>query len=62
MELVLACLHLSWMGGATTYLADRYPNPQLFVSHGAELDLAVPPQLPRLTAAIRSSLMRRRPR
>src|SRR5947209_4885925 len=112
MELVLGCLHLSWMGGATTYLltvapalqrlghdvtlyspdagataelarsrgiqvaereqelpdrcdgvlvqdtvmalelADRYPQPQLFVSHGAELDLAVPPQLPRMTSTI----------
>src|SRR5947209_9579096 len=100
MELVLACLHLSWMGGATTYLltiapalqrlghevtlyspdagetaelarargirvaerendlparsdavlvqdtvmafelAARYRRPQIFVSHGAELDLA----------------------
>jgi len=112
MELVLASLHLSWMGGATTYLltvapalqrlghevtlyspdagdtaelardrgirvatdeselpadcdglltqdtalalelADRYERPQLFVSHGAGVDLAKPPQLPGLTAAI----------
>jgi hypothetical protein len=112
MELVLASLHLSWMGGATTYLltvapalqrlghevtlyspdagdtaelarargirvatdeselpadcdgvltqdtvmalelADRYRRPQLFVSHGALVDLAKPPQLPGVTAAV----------
>jgi hypothetical protein len=112
MELVLATLHLSWMGGATTYLltvasalqrlghevtlyspdaaataahardrglrvatdpaqlppecdavlaqdtavalelADRYPGPQVFVSHGFGVDLAMPPQLPGLTAAV----------
>jgi len=112
VRLVLAALHLSWMGGATTYLlttapylqrlghdvtlyspdagdtaalarerglrvatseselpgevdgvlvqdtvlalelADRFPVPQLFVAHGAEHDLAAPPQLPGVTAAI----------
>ena len=112
MELVLASLHLSWMGGATTYLltvapalqrlghdvtlyspdagdtaelargrgirvatdeselppdcdgvltqdtvmalelADRYRRRQLFVSHGALVDLAKPPQLPGVTAAV----------
>ena len=111
MRLVLASLHLSWLGGATTYLltvapvlqrlghdvtlyspdpgetaalarergirtvdreADlpeacdallvqdtamsldlrsRYRAPQVFVSHGAELDLAVPPQVDGAVAA-----------
>lgn len=111
MRLVLATLHLSWLGGATTYLltvapalqrighevtlyspdpgetadlarargidvvdrerdlptecggllvqdtvlavelAQRYRAPQVFVSHGAELDLAVPPQIDGIIAA-----------
>jgi hypothetical protein len=111
MRLVLASLHLSWLGGATTYLLtvapalqrlghdvtlyspdpgdtaalarargirttsreqelprscdallvqdtvlalelrDRYRAPQVFVSHGAELDLAVPPQVDGAIAA-----------
>jgi hypothetical protein len=111
MRLVLASLHLSWLGGATTYLLtvapalqrlghevtlyspdagdtaalarergirvvtreddlppgcdavlvqdtvtalelrDRYPVPHVFVSHGAELDLAAPPQVDGAIAA-----------
>jgi hypothetical protein len=112
MRLVLASLHLSWLGGATTYLLtvapalqrlghavtlyspdpgdtaelarargievvsdeDGLPDdcdavlvqdtvlafelgarlgaPQVFVSHGAELDLAVPPQIDDAVAAV----------
>ena len=112
MRLVLASLHLSWLGGATTYLLtvapalqrlghtvtlyspdpgstaeiarargievvsdeDGLPDdcdavlvqdtvlafelgarlraPQVFVSHGAELDLAVPPQIDEAVAAV----------
>src|SRR5947209_3100503 len=111
MRLVLASLHLSWLGGATTYLLtvapalqrlghdvtvyspdagetealarergirvvtserdlpdtcdavlvqdtvlalelrERYDVPHVFVSHGAELDLAAPPQLDGAVAA-----------
>jgi hypothetical protein len=112
MDILLSTLHLSWLGGATTYLltvapvlqrlghdvtlyspdagatarlaaerglrlatterdlperpdaivvqdpvmalelAGRYDTPQVFVSHGAELDMAAPSPLPGITAAI----------